>query len=99
MSEDMRTYPTGCERHTKDAARIAELEQAVRVLAKSIYDEPELPGDMPDEMWNMLNGNRNMTRLALVRVVQETKRGILERATANHIAREAIKAIEKARVN
>lgn len=33
MSEDMRTYPTGCERHTKDIARIAELEEAVRVLA------------------------------------------------------------------
>ena len=37
MTEDTRDYPTGCERHAKDAARIIALEEAVRVLGVEAY--------------------------------------------------------------
>lgn len=32
------------------------LEDAI----KAVEDEPELPGQMPDEMWAMINGDRSI---------------------------------------
>ena len=64
--------------------------EAVRDIVAAIKNEPELPGLMPDEMWAMLNGNRDVTQLALVRAVQATKKGIIKNAKNNPIARAAV---------
>jgi len=41
--------------------------------------EPELPGDMPDEMWEAIRNDRDAMRKALVICVKETKAGIKSR--------------------
>jgi hypothetical protein len=41
--------------------------------------EPELPGDIPDEMWDALRNDRDAMRQALVIAVKETKAGIKSR--------------------
>ena len=69
--------------------------EAVRDIVAAIKNEPELPGLMPDEMWAMLNGNRDLTQLALVRAVQATKEGIIKNAKNNAIARAAVEGGSK----
>ncbi len=54
-------------------AELAALKQAV-------LDEPELPGEMPDEMWDAIKGDRDAITEALRIVIRQTKAGILERA-------------------
>ena len=46
---------------------------------KAIYDEPELPGEMPDEVWEVLRSDRAMMDTALRGVVQNAKQGIRDR--------------------
>ena len=41
--------------------------------------EPELPGSMPDEMWEAIRNDRDAMRQALVICVKETKAGIKSR--------------------
>jgi hypothetical protein len=52
-------------------------------VLKAIEDEPELPGDMPDEMWDALRGfayrdDREGMIEALRIAVRHTKKGIRE---------------------
>lgn len=55
------------------------LEDAI----KAVEDEPELPGQMPDEMWAMINGDRDAIEELLRITVRQTKSGIIERLTPN----------------
>ena len=41
--------------------------------------EPELPCDMPDEMWEAIQNDRDAMRQALVICIKETKAGIKSR--------------------
>jgi hypothetical protein len=59
---------------------IEELEAAIKRLREAIASESELPGDMPDEMWEHLRNNRNGIVKAMRLAVRLTKQGILERA-------------------
>ena len=90
-AEEAETRISALEAQVKalTAERDAQAE-AVRDIVAAIKNEPELPGLMPDEMWAMLNGNRDVTQLALVRAVQATKEGIIKNAKNNPIARAAV---------
>lgn len=46
---------------------------------KAVEDEPELPGDMPDEMWVAIAGDRDAMAEAMRIVARQTKAGILDR--------------------
>ena len=58
----------------------AEYEQKVReIFLRAIADEPEFPGDMPDELWKELDGNRENVTTAMQSTVRLTKNGITDR--------------------
>ena len=46
---------------------------------KAIDAEPELPGEMPNEVWEALRSDRAMMETIMRGVVQTTKQGIRER--------------------
>ena len=46
---------------------------------KAVADEPELPGEMPDEVWEALRSDRAMMETVLRGVVQTAKQGIRNR--------------------
>lgn len=48
----------------------------------AVTAEPELPGDMPDEMWNAIRNDRDACVELLRITVRATKRNIVERITA-----------------
>ena len=55
---------------------------AIRLLIlQGIVDEPEFPSDMPDELWEKLDGNRNNVVRVMRNTVRLTKNGITERFT------------------
>lgn len=49
-----------------------------RCLA-AVDAEPELPGEMPDEMWEVLSSDRDAATKALQIIVRKTKSGIRDR--------------------
>jgi hypothetical protein len=49
---------------------------------QAVDGEPELPGDMTDEMWAAIAGDRDAMAEALRIVVRQTKAGIRERIIA-----------------
>ena len=56
----------------------------IALMKWCVESEPELPGEMPDEMWDALRGfayrdDREGMIEALRITVRETKKGILER--------------------
>ena len=63
----------------QDVPSIDWLETAI----KAVEAEPELPGSMPDEMWDAIAGDRDATEEALRIVVRQTKAGIIERLLSN----------------
>lgn len=56
----------------------ARLSHLMDVAIKIVEAEPELPGRMPDEMWKLLKGNRDMTEKAQQQAVMLTKRNIIK---------------------
>ena len=46
---------------------------------KAIDDEPELPGEMPDEVWEALRSDRATMETVLRGIVQTTKQNIRDR--------------------
>ena len=46
---------------------------------KAVKDEPELPGDMPDEMWDAIKNDKDAIAKALQITVKQTKENIIER--------------------
>lgn len=53
---------------------------AAHALKQAIASEPEFPGDMPDEMWEMACYDRDALTEAFRVAVKQTKSGILARA-------------------
>ena len=49
---------------------------------RAVNDEPELPGEMPDEMWNAIRNDRDAVAEALRIAVRQTKSGIIKRMAA-----------------
>jgi catalase len=55
-------------------------QAAIEAALQAIEDEPELPGDMPDAMWESLRKADREEMVTAFRVtVQKTKEGIRER--------------------
>ena len=52
---------------------------------EAVTDEPELPGEMPDEMWNVLRSDRDAAGEALRIIVRQTKGGILTRGMRSNV--------------
>lgn len=45
--------------------------------ADIVCREPELPGEMPDEMWLRINGDRKLTTISHQMSIKQTKENIL----------------------
>jgi hypothetical protein len=71
------------EPHQTVTDRMLEAARSVPyavTLERAIREEPELPGDIPDEMYAALQGDRDACAEALRMVVRLTKQNILARA-------------------
>lgn len=82
MALDQRlAYITGelVEHARSLEARVGRMEAD---LQKAIDDEPELPGDMSDEMWEAIRNDRDAVAQALRIAVRQTKDGIRKRFAA-----------------
>lgn len=73
LAQDLRKILSA----TAEATKI-ERERCLQ----AVDDEPELPGDMPDDMWETIVGDRDATAEAMRVVVRQTKAGIRERIIA-----------------
>jgi len=51
----------------------------LQIALDAISAEPEFPGDMPDELWELINGNREKVDTMMKNAVRLTKEGITER--------------------
>ena len=49
------------------------------IAVKAILDEPECPGDMPDEMWETIKNDRDAATRTYQIVVKQTKENIIGR--------------------
>jgi hypothetical protein len=54
-------------------------QEIIDNILKAIDDEPEYPGDMPDYIWNALNGDKDATLKTLRLTVSLTKQAIRNR--------------------
>ncbi len=66
------------EEHFK-AGQEAERERVKLYALQAIADEVEYPSNMPDELWQELNGNRDNVQKAMRSTVRLTKNAITER--------------------
>ena len=51
----------------------------IRQVKQAVEIEPEYPGPMTDELWEVFKNNRDILELAFKSTVSETKQNILER--------------------
>lgn len=59
---------------------VEEAKKQVKIcILQAIADEPEYPSNMPDELWDELDGNRDKTEKAMQSTVRLTKNGITDR--------------------
>ncbi|KKN76876.1 hypothetical protein LCGC14_0365270 [marine sediment metagenome] len=56
-----------------------ERERIKLLILQAIMDEPEYPGNLPDELWQELDGNKGNVKQALRSSVRLTKNGITAR--------------------
>lgn len=63
------------ERHEPSDLIPSWKKEAVQVVS----EEPELPGEMPEEMWETIRNDRDAVTQALKIAVRETKAGIIKR--------------------
>ena len=59
-------------------AREQTLKEVIRLVTETIAAEPQLPRDMPDELWTMLSDKESTTEAMRI-VVKTTQRSIMER--------------------
>ncbi len=72
--EELQWWRDMCE------AAYRETLKMVKILTlQAIADEPEYPGDMPDEMWEEIIGTREVATETLRITVRLTKDGITDR--------------------
>ena len=55
------------------------VKEIKKLVLQAIADEPEFPGDMPDELWKEINGDRGITQRVMQNTVRITKRDITDR--------------------
>jgi len=54
-----------------------DLASAIRTYISGVIDkEPELPGDMPDDMWDAIKDDRDACQKAMQIIVRQTKDNI-----------------------
>jgi hypothetical protein len=70
----------GQEALSRIRAHIEEQAGEIERLREAITSEPELPDNIPDEMWEAMRYDRDITTEAMRLAVQYTKQGIMERA-------------------
>ena len=63
----------------------AAMEHERKVWMAAITDEPELPGEMPEEMWEVLRNDRDAATKAMRIAVRQTKGGILKRGMRSNV--------------
>ncbi len=56
--------------------------EVVELALQAIKDEPEFPSDMPDELWEKIGGDREITQRVMQNTVRITKQCIKERLVA-----------------
>lgn len=54
-------------------------QKPIDIALAAIEQEPELPGDMPDDMWEAIKGDRDAVQEAMRIAVRQTKGGIRDR--------------------
>ena len=77
-----QVWKDGIIQQTFDEGKKAGIKEVVELAIKAISDEPEFPGEMPDEMWDMwrkLDGDKTGTTEAIRIIVSLTKEGITNR--------------------
>lgn len=70
-AKENETFPAFVERLSTALA-------CVTALQKAIDDEPELPGEMPDEMWDAIKYDRDAMAEAMREVVRQTKLNLVK---------------------
>jgi hypothetical protein len=83
-TEYSTTRPCAYVVHSEDLQRIfSACAQATRIererCLQAVEDEPELPGKMPDEVWERIRDDRDAVEDAIRNAVKFTKIGIWER--------------------
>lgn len=58
----------------------------LKLAHRAIDDEPEVPGPMPDEMWEAIRNDRDAMERAIRIGVQLTKQGIRDRLADSILA-------------
>ncbi len=75
---------------TKNAARYKKQLEKARTenmkLRNAITIEPELPGELPDELWQRISSDRAVATKVFQDVVRLTKREIVARATSGYLS-------------
>jgi hypothetical protein len=69
---------------TKDLIEVIAIEVEAKRLERerclaAVSAEPELPGEIPDEMWDAISSDRDAATEALRIIVRQTKEGIRDR--------------------
>lgn len=59
-------------------AENAQLRKRVEAMERVIRDEPEFPGSMPDEMWEIISRDRDACEQSHRLAVKHTKANILK---------------------
>ncbi len=72
----------GCEQGVSEAQRDADMKWFKIITLQAIADEPEFPGEMPDELWEKMKGDKDITVRVMRNTVLLTKNGITERFLA-----------------
>ncbi len=72
--------------------RAKTLKEAKIAILEAIVDEPEFPDEMPEEMWQQINGNKELATIAMRNTVRLTKNGITERLLPKLKDMEALKS-------
>lgn len=75
-------WKTGWMQEILLAQKMAGIKEVVEITLDAIKTEPEFPGDMPDELWDKMNGDRENCTKVMQNSVRLTKQGIIERLQA-----------------
>ena len=71
---ELEGYKRGSEQ-----ARLSTAREIRQIALQAIANELEYPSEMPDELWQQMNGNREVTQTVMRNTVRLTKNGITDR--------------------
>ena len=72
-------YPELCSDELHDTMQEYAKSYAPQVAREAAEGEPEFPGSMPDEMWEIIKNDRHACEKSHRIAVRETKQNILSR--------------------